>query len=142
MSILIKDSIKKCRKIYLGDKFLQFDIKVDNELYAKCDQYYIGHTIDNLIINAINYSRPGTTIYISLKQKGDNLEFAIRDEGIGIPKEELFDIFRPFTVSSKTRTPAGGRGVGLALCYGAITAHNGRIWAESDGKGAEFKFII
>ena len=143
LSSLVNESIKKCKKLYLEEKHLQFDIHIEDDIYTKCDPYYIGHTIDNLIVNAITYSNPSTTINITLSQKEASVEFSIRDEGIGIPQNELFDIFRPFTVSSQTRTPAGGRGVGLALCEGAITAHKGRIWAESDGKNwCVFKFTI
>lgn len=67
----------------------------------------------------------------------------IADEGIGIPKFELYDIFQPFTVGSKTRTTAGGRGAGLTVCKRIVEAHNGSITAESDGiKGAVFKVIM
>ena len=52
---------------------------------------------------------------------------SVQDDGIGIPEQELLDIFDPFTVSSKTKTPADGRGVGLALCKKVIDAHNGII---------------
>ena len=68
------------------------------------------------------------------------MNFVISDDGIGIPKAELFDIFEPFIVSSKTRTYAGGRGVGLAVCKKIVEAHKGTIRAESNGgKGAIFK---
>ena len=71
------------------------------------------------------------------------MEFAIKDQGIGIPKHELFDIFGAFVVSSKTRTPAGGRGVGLALCRRVMELHGGDIIADSNGKkGATFTFTI
>jgi signal transduction histidine kinase len=143
VSSLVQDSIKKCKKLYLEEKKLQFDIQIEDGLYTKCDKHYIGTTIDNLIINAISYSNPDGTIHITLNKKDGKIEFAIRDAGVGIPQNELFDIFRPFTVSSRTHTPAGGRGVGLALCYDAIAAHKRKIWAESDGKSwAEFKFLI
>ena len=56
---------------------------------------------------------------------------------------DLLDIFNPFTVSSRTKTPAGGRGVGLALCKKVIDAHNGIISAKNnDSKGSLFRFIL
>ncbi len=71
------------------------------------------------------------------------VEFKITDHGIGIPKEELSDIFKSFTTSSKTRTSAGGRGLGLALCQKVIDAHQGKILAESDNEnGTTFLFVI
>ena len=140
---LAKERLKHCQKIYLDDKKLDFEIECDNNAYISCDMYHMSHTIDNLIMNAIAYSKPGTTIRIRVKRISGQSEFSIRDEGIGIPVSELYDVFRPFTVSSKTRTPSGGRGVGLALCFAVLTAHNGKIWAESDGASwAEFKFKL
>jgi signal transduction histidine kinase len=71
------------------------------------------------------------------------VDFIIADEGIGIPKTELFDIFEPFTVSSKTRTPAGGRGNGLAVCKRIAQAHGGSIIADSNGEvGATLKVVL
>lgn len=73
----------------------------------------------------------------------DNIQLVISDTGIGIPKNELYEIFEPFTVSSRTKTPAGGRGLGLAICKRILEVHNGTVTAESDGgKGATFKAVL
>ena len=128
--------------MYLEGKNLEFITDIDPDIIVNCDKHYIQLTIDNLIINAINYSKEGK-VTVSLKKNNNMVEFSIEDHGIGVPREELFDIFNAFTVSSKTRTPAGGRGVGLALCKKAIEMHGGSIWVDSDGrKGAVFKFTI
>ena len=140
---LVKERVRYCQKMYLEDKKLEFDLHVDKGLFVLCDAYHMSHTIDNLVMNAIAYSKPATTIIVHLHNVKGNVEFSIRDEGVGVPPTELYDIFRPFTVSSKTRSPAGGRGVGLALCHSVVTSHSGKIWAESDGKSwAEFKFSL
>ncbi|MEY3197174.1 MAG: hypothetical protein RLZZ59_542, partial [Pseudomonadota bacterium] len=143
LTSLVKHTINKCKKLYLDRKELEFDIDIGDEILARCDEYHISHTVQNLIINAITYSSPGSVIKIKLTVFGDEVEFSIRDYGLGIHKAELFDIFKPFTVGSNTKTPAGGRGVGLALCFAVLKSHNGRIWAESDGESwAEFKFRL
>ncbi len=142
LSEIVHDRLEHCKKLYLGKKELEFSAQVEDDVVINCDGYYIKATLDNLIINAIQYSKEGN-ISIKLSSEDDYIKFSIDDEGIGIPKHELHDIFLSFTVSSKTKTPAGGRGVGLALCEKAITAHNGKIRAESDGvKGAKFIFIL
>jgi signal transduction histidine kinase len=142
LSNFIYDRLEACIKMYLDGKNLEFITDIEPDIILNCDKHYIQLTLDNFIINAINYSASGT-VKVSLHKKSGIVEFTISDEGIGIPKDELFDIFNVFTVSSKTRTPAGGRGVGLALCKKAIEAHGGTIWADSDGrKGAVFKFAI
>ena len=140
---LVRERVEHCKKMYLDGKKLKFELDIDEDSYVKCDLYHISHTIDNLIINAIAYSRLATIVKINVKNVAGSVEFSIRDEGVGIPQNELFDIFKPFTVSSKTKTPSGGRGVGLSLCFAVLANHGGKIWAESDGASwAEFKFKL
>ena len=143
---LVYKRVEICQKLYVEEKDkenLNFDLKIEDKLTALCDEYYVARTIDNIVINAIQYSTKGT-ITIELKSsKNNTVEFSVRDEGIGIPEEDLLDIFNPFTVSSRTKTPAGGRGVGLALCKKVIDAHNGIISAKNnDSKGSLFRFIL
>ncbi len=142
---LVYERVEICQKLYFEEKDkenLNFDLKIEDKLTALCDEYYTARTIDNIVINAIQYSTKGT-ITIELKSsKNNTVEFSVRDEGIGIPKEELLDIFDPFTVSSKTKTPAGGRGIGLTLCKKVITAHGGTITASSKSKGSLFRVIL
>lgn len=143
---LVYERLEICQKLYIEEKDkenLNFDLKVEGKLTALCDEYYIARTIDNILINAIQYCKKGT-IAITLKStKNHTVEFSVEDEGIGIPKDELLDIFNPFTVSSKTKTPAGGRGIGLTLCKKVIDAHNGIISAKNNvSKGSLFRFIL
>ena len=144
LSQLIKDRTILYKKLFTDDANKQeFKFDIEKNIMAYCDEYYITQAIDNLISNANKYGED-KPIKISLHKKEDgNIEFAIADKGIGIPQDELISIFDKFTVSSKTRTPAEGRGVGLALCEKIIKIHNGKIWAESDGNnGSTFYFII
>ncbi|NRB10781.1 MAG: ATP-binding protein [Rickettsiaceae bacterium] len=98
--------------------------------------------IDNLISNAVKYGE-GKEITISLKKADDKIQFKITDQGIGIPENELHNIFNKFTTSSRTKTPAGGRGIGLALVQKIIEAHNGEIWVKNNEKqGAVFQFLL
>ncbi|MDX1916642.1 MAG: ATP-binding protein, partial [Rickettsiaceae bacterium] len=116
----------------------EFILDIQEGITANLDKAYITQMLDNLIINAITYCKKGK-IHISLSLNKDNIKFVIQDEGIGIPKKELYEIFDPFTVSSKTKTPAGGRGVGLAMCKRILEVHEGTITADSNGEiGASF----
>lgn len=128
------ERIKICKKLYLNNKKLEFISEIEENIIFKCDPHYISHTFDNLIINAISYCNDGI-IKIDLQKQENNILFTIKDDGIGVPKEELQSIFGVFVVSSKTRTPAGGRGMGLALCKKVIELHGGKIWAENDKQG-------
>jgi signal transduction histidine kinase len=139
---LVEDRINNCRKIYLGDKKINFVVKIHPEIFAALDPNYMRQVVDNLIINAIKFTKEGN-IYVNLLKKKDLIEFTIQDNGIGIPKEEIYDIFTPFKMGSNAESKAEGRGVGLALCKAAIEAHDGDISAESiDGIGAKFTFRL
>jgi signal transduction histidine kinase len=142
MTELVYHRLETCKKMYINNKQLEFVTDIEENIILNCDEHYITSTIDNLIINAISYSKEGI-IKIMLEKVGIEVKFSITDEGIGVPKEEIYDIFGAFVVSSKTKTPAGGRGIGLALCKKVIELHNGRIWAKSDGiKGTTFIFTV
>jgi Na+/proline symporter/signal transduction histidine kinase len=108
LSELIYERLDYCKKLYLEDKDLEFICDIEDDLLVNCDEHYITSTLDNLIVNAITYSKDGQII-IEFKKEFDSVKFNITDNGIGIPKQELYDIFGIFTVSSRTKTAAGGR---------------------------------
>ena len=139
---LVEDGVNNCRRIYLKDKKIDFALKIHSEIFVLVDPNYMRQVVDNLVINAIKFSSDGLISVQLLKKKG-KIEFTIKDNGIGIPKEELYDIFTPFKMGSNTETKAEGRGVGLALCKAAIEAHGGTIIVESDGiNGARFRVVL
>lgn len=139
-SNLTYDRIKTCRKLYEENKEdREFDINIEENIIIKGDKKYLTQLLDNLIINAITYCKEGK-ITIDLEHFKGMVNFNVLDEGIGIPTQELENIFEEFVVSSKTRTSSGNRGVGLALCKRIVEVHSGFIEAESNGvKGAAFK---
>ena len=139
---LVRDRVELYKKLFLMNSNQEIVLHVDPDVIIKCDKHYVGHTIDNLLKNAVQYGE-GKAVKIDVRESDDRAEFIIADSGIGIPEEELQEIFGVFVVSSRTKTQAGGRGVGLALCKAAIEAHGGTITAESKGgKGARFRFLI
>jgi signal transduction histidine kinase len=134
-----------CKKLYINpeDEHKQpFSFVIEDDVVAVVDKYYITQVIDNIIINSIQYCKEGN-ITITLKSNQETVEFSVCDQGIGVPEEELVDIFGAFTVSSVTRTPAGGRGVGLAVCEKIIELHGGTISAKQNkGKGITVTFVL
>ncbi len=145
LSTLVKERVEFCKKLYISEEdsdSIQIILDIEKSISCKCDKHYIANAIDNMIINAIQYCKNGK-ISVGLHRKEAGIEFSVEDEGIGIPGGELYNIFGAFAVGTRTRTNAGGRGVGLALCKKAVESHGGRIWAESDGvKGASFRFVL
>jgi len=103
----------------------------------------IGQVLRNLFSNAIKFSPNGGTIDITTFKKADSIVVSVRDQGAGIPENELENVFDKFVQSSKTKNGAGGTGLGLAICRDIIAAHKGRIWAENNpDKGANLSFEI
>jgi len=140
-SELVEDRVKTCRNIYLQNKKVNIKLSVDQNILIDIDPNYIRQAVDNLVINAITYSDSGE-IFIRVAKEGSGAKFVISDQGIGIPREEIYDVFTPFKMGSNTESKAQGRGVGLALCKSAVEAHGGTIKAESSGKGAKFTFML
>ncbi len=104
------------------------------------DEQLIRRLLLNLAGNAAKFTKKGE-ISFSLENKGDRTLIIISDTGIGIPKQDLPNIFERFYRLDKARDTAGGSGLGLAICKWIVTAHNGTITAESQDKGGTTFFI-
>jgi len=145
LSELIGERLAICTKLHIDEKDIGkrvFVMDLSEDITVNCDKHYISSVVDNLITNAIQYCVQGE-IKLVLKSNNSSVEFSISDEGIGVSAEDIYDIFGLFIASSKTKTTAGGRGIGLALCKKVIELHGGKIWAESDGvTGSTFRFTI
>ncbi len=104
--------------------------------------------IVNLVNNAIKFTDSGEVLVSVKKLKHDDdeveLQFSIKDSGIGIPKDKLNYIFQSFTqVDSSTTRKYGGTGLGLAICKRLVNLMGGTIWVESkEKKGSTFSFTI
>ncbi len=98
----------------------------------------------NIISNALKYTGPGGTIQISAGKISDNAFVKIRDNGIGIPKEDLPHVFERFYRVDKARSRAqGGTGLGLAISKDIVSAHGGTITIHSDyGAGTEVILML
>ena len=100
--------------------------------------------IDNILNNAIKYSPDGGKITVSMKTTDDQMILSIKDQGLGIPKQDLPKIFDRFYRVDRARSRAqGGTDLGLAIAKEIIKQHNGFIWAKSEyGKGSTFTIVL
>ncbi len=112
-----------------------------DNFFATVDEIRIKQVFRNLLNNAIKFSHDGK-IDISLEKKQDKILFSIKDQGIGIPEEELSDIWSPFIQSSRNKSMAGGTGLGLTICKGIVEVHKGKIWAENNYDGCGSTFFV
>ena len=108
------------------------------------DKERLRMAIGNLIDNAIKYSLPGKTVEIGMRKKGNQVVVGVRDQGIGIPKEQMERLFTKFfRADNAVRLQTAGSGLGLYITKNIIERHGGKIWAESEkGKGSKFFFTL
>jgi len=118
---------------------LVFDTNVE-ECVMAIDPEAIDRIIMNLISNAIKFSPQGSNVYVNTWKNIDQITISIRDEGMGIPKEEQKVIFNRFVQSSKNKkNENSGSGIGLDLVRHLTKAHKGSIELRSEeNSGSEF----
>jgi two-component system phosphate regulon sensor histidine kinase PhoR len=106
------------------------------------DSLKITQVLENLLDNALKYTPAGSRIDISAKRRDHEIEVCIRDNGPGIPADDLPHIFERFYRVDKGRSrDKGGTGLGLSIVKHIIQLHGGRVWVEStQGQGTAFFF--
>lgn len=108
---------------------------------VSADPEILRRVLANLLSNALKHSMKGSAITVSVQpsKKGDGVLLSVRDNGEGIPAEDIPNLFATFEQSRLTMHGRFDTGMGLAFCKMAIEQHGGRIWVESvRGEGAEF----
>jgi signal transduction histidine kinase len=99
--------------------------------------------LDNLVGNAIKYTLPGGTVWVSISMQGDQIILKVEDSGPGIPPEEQGHVFEKFYRATNTIDGVEGSGLGLAIVKSIVDSHQGRIWVESTiGKGSAFIVLL
>jgi len=106
-----------------------------------CDRDRMQQVFGNLIGNAIKATSAGGEIHVRVDAREDPVRFSVSDTGCGIPEEDLPHVFEPYW---RGDAPGyRGRGLGLAIAHGLLSAQGGRLWAESErGKGTTFFFTL
>jgi signal transduction histidine kinase len=104
------------------------------------DSTKLGQVLINLVGNAIKFSDGRGSVQVSVKRSSDDFVFSVRDEGIGISKEDQARIFESFVQAEGGGTRRfGGSGLGLAITRKLVLLHQGELWVESElGRGSTF----
>lgn len=117
--------------------------RIEPNLRARFDAGRMKFIIQVLLENAIHYSSPGGTITITAKSTHKEVICSVQDTGLGLTEEQLSLLFSKFYRSDEARKlDTEGMGMGLFISARIIEKHNGRIWAESPGKGKGSTFHI
>lgn len=108
------------------------------------DKERLSHSIENLLTNAIKYSKGQDKILVNLSQDTKNVKLSVIDFGIGIDKDHLSQIFHRFyRISGTEEETFPGMGIGLFLSKQIIEKHGGKIWVDSiKNKETKFNFQI
>ena len=146
-NFLLKDLIIQTHKELeplAKNKNIEFnlDYKADADLVISADRGEIRRVITNLCGNAINYTHIGGKIDIEVSENYNDVIFSVADNGNGIPKEDIPNLFKRFSQGTSTKRSTG-TGLGLYLSRQIVEAHGGKIWLESRiNKGSVFSFLL
>ena len=114
-------------------------------LMAHADPFRLQQVLRNVLANALRFAPPDTEVALeALEEPASGMHLIrVRDQGPGIPDDELESIFEPFVQSTRTKDGSGGTGLGLAICRKIMSAHHGSIRARhAEGGGAAFEIRL
>jgi signal transduction histidine kinase len=122
-----------------------FTVSVEKDIPdIEADAGRIGQVLANLLTNANKYSPEGAQVRLAATQVGDEVEFAVSDDGPGLDEDQLEHVFDRFwRADSSESQSVGGTGLGLAIAKSLVELHGGAITANSSlGEGATFRFVL
>jgi signal transduction histidine kinase len=122
----------------------RFDVKTTEPAPVRADREALRCVLWNLFENAVKYSPGCETIRVELANNGRQVEIAVKDQGVGIPRSEQRRIFEKFERGAAARASnIRGTGLGLAMARRIVRAHSGDITVESEpGKGSTFRVLL
>jgi signal transduction histidine kinase len=123
------------------EKRIQVTLQIEGALPTLLlDSAKIEQVLNNLLSNAVKFSLPGTAVEVRAAAEGTGLLIVVRDQGPGIPENELVNLFQYFSMTDVRATGGGNSSaLGLAIVRKIVEAHGGRIWVESQiGVGSVF----
>jgi signal transduction histidine kinase len=133
------------------DKGIAIELRGDQDATADLDSGKTLQVLTNLMMNSMHAMPNGGLITLSVERThvadprdrhasaGQFVKIGVEDEGVGIPKDRLDDIFKAFFTTKKDR----GTGLGLSVCHGIVREHGGFIDVSSElGKGTQFSVFL
>jgi signal transduction histidine kinase len=140
----IVDTLKASLHSLAREKGLEFVVAAQEDIPLACgDGKRITQCLTNLAGNALKFTKQGR-VEVWVERKRDLLQYRVSDTGIGIPKDQIENVFAEFRQVDATITREfGGTGLGLSITKKFVEMHGGRLWVESEiGKGSTFFFEI
>ncbi|MCV0411403.1 HAMP domain-containing sensor histidine kinase [Nitrosarchaeum sp.] len=143
LSEILQNTLNKF-KMDMDKKEILVETNIVNDVSCICDKIRIEQVISNLLLNSLDFvSEKIGKISVSLESNNHTAKITIRDNGLGIEKDQLDKLFVKFyQIKNNTIRHYGGSGLGLAVSNEIVALHGGKIWAESDGIGKGSTFFI
>lgn len=130
-------------KYYCEKQSISLQVFIEKDLLIKADPNAINRIVNNIIENAIKFTKSGGKIVISLSQVNDKIVFSVQDDGVGIPVSQQKKIFEPYYQIGHKNTSLQGMGLGLPIVKKVVDSLNGEIVIESNPmQGAGTKVVI
>jgi len=129
----------------LESKKIHVTVSAKPPMLLTTDKLRLEQVLTNIFVNSIDFVPKDTgKIFVGAKLQTDDILFTIKDNGAGIPSEEVINIFDPFSqIDTALTRKHGGAGLGLAICKALVTKLGGKIWVDSElGEGTTFYFTI
>ena len=116
---------------------------VDRALRLNADKVRLTQVFANLLNNASKYTAPGGQVWLGVRREGHEVLVTVRDTGMGIPQDQLSNIFEMFTQPhGRDGHSEGGLGIGLAMVRSLVELHGGAVEAHSAGPGQGSEFLV
>jgi two-component system, sensor histidine kinase len=143
VSAIIESAIETVQP-WLNRKGHAFSVSVpERDVVIEADAVRLAQVLANLLTNAAKYTEPQGRIELAVQHHDETMEFRVRDNGIGIPKENQAEVFKMFAqLSPAIDRSEGGLGIGLALAKGLVDLHGGSIEVASEGLGRGSEFTV
>lgn len=123
-------------EVAAGNKGLRIERHFGACTTINADPGRLAQALRNIMANAVRFSPQAGTVTLSIDPASSGVvRLVVIDQGPGIPEDELEAVFDRFTQSSRTKTGAGGTGLGLPIARGILELHGGRLWAERPAEG-------
>ncbi len=126
------------------NQHIKVENKVSCDLIVQIDRLRVEEVLTNLFNNAVKYTDGPGQIIIDAKLKDERIVVSVKDNGIGISKDQINRLFDEYYKADTSRHDFDSSGLGLPICKRIIEKHGGKIWAESKGigKGSTFYFTL
>ncbi|MDD2380857.1 MAG: hybrid sensor histidine kinase/response regulator, partial [Mariniphaga sp.] len=129
-------------KYYCDKQSISLQIFIEKDLLIKADPNAINRIVNNIIENAIKFTKSGGKIVISLSQVNDKIMFSVQDDGVGIPISQHKKIFEPYYQIGNKNTSLQGMGLGLPIVKKVIDSLDGKIVIESNPRQGPGKKVV